>query len=184
MIRIFDIVFSALGLVLGFPMLMLVWLVCLCDTGSPLFFQQRVGRNMRLFTLVKFRTMLPGTVEVATHLAPEHAITRWGVILRKTRVDELPQLWNVLKGDMSLVGPRPCLANQTELLQCRQARNVHKARPGITGLGQICRVDMSTPELLARLDAHMMRNLTVRKYFYYIFLTFVGRRSRQRVGGF
>ena len=109
LIRFFDILFALLGLTLGLPVLALLWLMGLWDTGSPLFRQQRVGQNQQLFVLVKFRTMRPDAASVATHLADASAITSFGRFLRRTKLDELPQLWNVLKGEMSLVGPRPCL---------------------------------------------------------------------------
>src|SRR5215469_1490888 len=105
--------------------------------GSPLFRQARVGRHQKPFVLVKFRTMKPGTASVASHLVDVTSITRWGRFLRQTKLDELPQLWNVLKGEMSLVGPRPCLFNQEELIRERAQRGVFEARPGITGLAQI-----------------------------------------------
>lgn len=141
------------------------------DTGSPLFFQQRMGRNQRAFTLVKFRTMKVGTLSVATHLAPAASITRLGSFLRKTKLDELPQLWNVLKGDMSLVGPRPNLFNQYELIEQRQLRDVYQGRPGITGLAQVRGIDMSQPEKLAITDANMLANMNVFNYFKYILQT-------------
>lgn len=141
------------------------------DTGSPLFFQQRMGRNQRAFTLVKFRTMKVGTLSVATHLAPAASITRLGSFLRKTKLDELPQLWNVLKGDMSLVGPRPNLFNQYELIEQRQLRDVYQGRPGITGLAQVRGIDMSQPEKLAITDAKMLANMNVFNYFKYILQT-------------
>jgi O-antigen biosynthesis protein WbqP len=97
--------------------------------------------------------MRPGTSSVATHLADVNAVTRVGRFLRRTKLDELPQLWNVLKGEMSLVGPRPCLFNQTELISERASRGVFDVRPGITGLAQIQGIDMSTPKLLAETDS-------------------------------
>ena len=112
MLRVFDLVFSAVGLVLAGPLLLILTIAGLFDTGSPLFHQARVGRNKRPFTLVKFRTMRPDTKHVATHLADASAVTGLGKFLRRTKLDELPQLWNVLKGEMSLVGPRPCLFSQ------------------------------------------------------------------------
>ena len=102
MIRFFDILFSALGLLLGMPLLLLLALLGLFDTGLPLFRQVRVGRNQEPFTLIKFRTMRLDTVSVATHLASASSITPFGHFLRRTKLDELPQLWNVLKGEMSL----------------------------------------------------------------------------------
>lgn len=181
MIRLFDIVFSAIGLVLGFPVLLLLTLIGLFDTGSPLFCQQRVGRNQKPFTLVKFRTMRPDTASVATHLASAAAITPFGRFLRGSKLDELPQLWNVLKGEMSLVGPRPCLFNQTELIGEREKRGVFNARPGITGMAQVNDIDMSTPQLLAETDQRMLRSITVVDYFKYILLTVLGKGAGDRV---
>ena len=153
----------------------------LFDTGSPIFRQQRVGRNKRPFTLVKFRTMKPDTAHVASHLASSSAITPFGGFLRKTKLDELPQLWNVLWGDMSLVGPRPCLFNQQELINEREQRGVLVARPGITGLAQVNDIDMSTPVLLAETDAKMLQSLTLGNYFKYIVMTVAGKGSGDRV---
>src|SRR5690554_254015 len=131
MLRIFDIVFSFFGLVFGFPVLLVIYVLGLFDTGSPLFWQERVGRNKKPFTLVKFRTMKVDTASVASHLASTASITRMGGFLRKTKLDELPQLWNVLKGEMSLVGPRPNLFNQHELIAERDALGVYKDRKSV-----------------------------------------------------
>ena len=181
MIRLLDVVFALAGLVIGFPVLVVLWVLGLKDTGSPLFRQERVGRNKKPFTLVKFRTMRKDTASVASHLASADAITPFGRFLRRTKLDELPQLWNVLKGEMSLVGPRPCLFNQEELVAEREQRGVLDARPGITGLAQISDIDMSTPRLLAETDARMLADLTVGNYFRYIFLTITGKGSGDRV---
>lgn len=174
MLRLLDIFFALVGLVLGFPLLLAVYVVGLFDTGAPLFRQERVGRHQKPFTLVKFRTMRVGTLSVASHLADANAITPIGQFLRRTKLDELPQLWNVLKGEMSLVGPRPGLFNQQELLRARAAHGVYAARPGITGLAQISGIDMSTPELLAQTDARMLQTLGVAAYFRYIVQTVLG----------
>lgn len=181
MIRLFDILFSGLGLLLGLPVLGAIALVGWFDNGSPLFKQVRVGRFQRPFTLVKFRSMRPGTDSVATHLASSDAITPFGHFLRRTKLDELPQLWNVFKGEMSLVGPRPGLFNQQELTAERAARGVYNARPGITGLAQVNEIDMSTPKLLAETDAKMLESLTVADYFHYIFQTVAGKGSGDRI---
>ena len=174
MLRMFDILFSLLGLIFGAPLLLAIYLAGLFDTGAPLFRQVRVGRGQHPFTLVKFRTMRVGTASVASHLADAAAITRMGAFLRRSKLDELPQLWNVLKGEMSLVGPRPGLFNQQELLAARQKHGVFAARPGITGLAQISGIDMSTPELLAQTDARMLTDLTLTAYFRYIVQTVLG----------
>lgn len=180
-LRFLDVLFSAIGLVLALPLFALLIIVGWFDTGSPLFLQTRVGRQQRPFTLVKFRTMRPGTQSLATHLADAAAITRWGRFLRRSKLDELPQLWNVLKGDMSLVGPRPCLPSQTELIAERAARGVFAARPGITGLAQIHGIDMSTPALLAETDARMLQDLGLGAYFAYLFKTLTGAGRGDRI---
>lgn len=181
MLRLLDLIFSLVGLVLGAPVLLIIYLVGLFDTGSPLFRQERVGRDQRPFTLVKFRTMRPDTASVASHLADASAITPLGAFLRHSKLDELPQLWNVLKGEMSLVGPRPCLFNQTELIAERQSRGVFEAQPGITGLAQVNNIDMSMPKLLAETDAYMLQGLTLALYFKYIFMTVGGKGAGDRV---
>ena len=174
MIRILDFSFSFLGLVCGFPVLLVIYLIGLFDTGSPVFKQERVGKNKAPFTLVKFRTMSIDTTSVASHLASTASITKLGVFLRKTKLDELPQLWNVLKGDMSLVGPRPGLYNQEELILAREVKRVFDVRPGITGLAQVNNIDMSTPGLLAETDSKMIKEMSVKHYFKYIFKTVLG----------
>jgi len=179
--RIFDIVFSVFGLICLLPALTFILILGLFDTGSPVFWQKRVGRNKVPFTLVKFRTMSKDTPSMASHLASSASITLFGYFLRKTKLDELPQLWNVLKGDMSLVGPRPGLLNQFELTHARERHGVFKVRPGITGLAQISGIDMSTPELLAQTDAQMIAETSVRNYFKYIYLTIMGRGSGDRI---
>lgn len=181
MIRCLDFIFALLGLLFGFPVLLVIYVIGLFDTGSPLFLQERVGRNKQPFTLVKFRTMKVDTASVASHLASTSSITRLGGFLRKTKLDELPQLWNVLKGEMSLVGPRPNLFNQDELIAERDALGVYDVRPGITGLAQVNEIDMSTPKLLAETDQQMVKTLTLRDYFRYIFMTVAGKGSGDRV---
>lgn len=182
MMRTLDIFFSFIGLVFGFPILAVLFIIGLFDTGSPVFTQERVGRNKKPFTLVKFRTMKVDTASVASHLASSASITKFGHFLRKTKLDELPQLWNVLKGEMSLVGPRPGLFNQEELTQARERQNVFSVRPGITGLAQVNEIDMSTPELLAKTDREMIDNLSVGAYLRYILMTVTGSGSGDRVG--
>ncbi|VXC37991.1 Sugar transferase involved in LPS biosynthesis (Colanic, teichoic acid) [Pseudomonas sp. 8Z] len=180
-IRLFDVLFASLGLVFGFPVLLVIYVLGLFDTGSPLFRQERVGRQQKPFILVKFRTMAVDTASVASHLASSASITRLGAFLRKTKLDELPQLWNVLKGEMSLVGPRPGLFNQQELTAARAERGVFEVRPGITGLAQVSDIDMSTPQLLAETDQRMIRELTLAHYFKYILMTVLGKGAGDRV---
>lgn len=175
MFRGLDICISLIGLCIFCPLFMLIFFAGLLDTGSPLFLQTRIGRGELPFTLVKFRTMRKGTVSVATCLIDASAITPFGKFLRNTKLDELPQLWNVLKGEMSLVGPRPGLFNQLELIEARKRYRIFSVRPGITGLAQVNNIDMSTPELLAATDAKMIKDMTVFTYLKYILLTVVGR---------
>ncbi len=181
MLRFLDFVLAGIGLIVAMPLMALLYLVGLLDTGVPLFRQVRVGRFQKAFTLVKFRTMQPDTASVATHLADISSVTKFGHFLRRSKLDELPQLWNVLKGEMSLVGPRPCLFNQTELIEERALRGVFAARPGITGLAQINGIDMSTPRQLAETDAQMLRGLDLAAYFTYIIKTVTGAGRGDRI---
>ncbi|MCA6997447.1 sugar transferase [Dickeya solani] len=181
MLRILDVLLALIGLLCLWPVMLIVYVLGLFDTGSPVFIQQRVGRHQRPFNLIKFRTMVVTTESVATHLASRSAVTRLGAFLRKTKLDELPQLINVLKGEMSLVGPRPCLFNQQELRAERQARGVFDVLPGITGLAQVNAIDMSTPQKLAEWDQRMIQTLSVKHYFTYLVQTVVGKGSGDRV---
>ena len=181
MIRFFDFVFSFLGILFLWPVGLVLYIIGLFDTGSPIFKQERVGKNLKPFQLYKFRTMKMGTQSVASHLAGTASITPFGGFLRKTKLDELPQLINVLLGQMSLVGPRPNLFNQTELIAERQSRGVYNYLPGITGLAQINEIDMSTPKELAIKDAEMLADLSLSDYFGYIFATVGGKGQGDRV---
>ncbi len=174
MIRIFDIFFSFVGLILFSPLLLILFVMGYFDTGEPIFSQERVGRNKKAFQLYKFRSMHVNAPSLATHLVKFHFVTGYGSFLRKSKLDELPQLWNVFIGDMSLVGPRPNLFNQEELIYERNIRGVYSVRPGITGLAQINKIDMSSPKLLAETDARMILKLNKLCYFKYIFLTLFG----------
>lgn len=180
-IRILDLVLVCLGTLLLSPILLPTFIIIFLVVKSPIFCQERLGRDKKPFLLFKLRTMKPGTRSVATHLASESSITPFGRVLRRTKLDELPQVWNVLKGEMSLVGPRPGLANQIELTAAREAHGVFAVRPGITGLAQVNEIDMSTPELLAKTDAEMIRTASFKTYFKYIFLTVIGSGSGDRV---
>ena len=181
MTRIFDFLFSFIGLVILSPILIVLLIIGYFDTGSPIFRQERVGKGKETFRLMKFRSMHVNAPSVATHLASVSSITPFGSFLRKSKLDELPQLWNVLVGDMSLVGPRPNLYNQEELILERDFRAVYSVRPGITGLAQIQKIDMSTPKLLAEIDAQMIQNFNTVVYFKYIFLTVFGKGFGDRI---
>ncbi|MFA0697467.1 sugar transferase [Vibrio sp. 10N.222.49.C9] len=181
LIRFLDFFFALFGLLFLWPVFLVICILGYFDTGSPVFFQTRVGRNKKPFTLVKFRTMPVETQSVATHLVGANSVTKLGEFLRKTKLDELPQLYNVLKGEMSLVGPRPCLFNQQELIDERESRGVLAVRSGVTGLAQINDIDMSTPKLLAEWDKTMIQTLSVKLYFIYILQTVSGKGSGDRV---
>ena len=171
MIRIFDLLFSSIGLIFLSPLLILIWFIGLLDNSSPLFMQKRVGHNLQFFVLIKFRTMPKKTKSVGTHLIKNIKLTSFGYFLRRTKIDEIPQLFNVLLGDMSLVGPRPCLLNQRKLISERKKRGVFKVKPGITGLAQISGINMETPTLLSKVDLKMIKKMNLFYYFYYIFKT-------------
>jgi O-antigen biosynthesis protein WbqP len=179
--RIFDILFSFFGIVLLSPILIALIVIGYFDTGSPIFRQERVGKGKKSFRLMKFRSMHVNAPSVATHLASASSITPFGTFLRKSKLDELPQLWNVFVGDMSLVGPRPNLFNQEVLIHERDSRGVYSVPPGITGLAQINKIDMSTPQLLAEIDTKMIQELNTLGYFKYIFLTVFGKGFGDRI---
>ena len=171
MIRLLDILVSFFSLLLLSPLFILIFLIGFLDTGLPLFTQKRVGYNLKTFTLLKFRTMKIGTPSSGTHLINRSKVTNSGKFIRKYKLDELPQLLNVLMGHMSLVGPRPCLSNQKRLMIERKKRRVYKVKPGITGLAQVSGIDMSRPTLLAKTDLKMIKQMNLFYYFYYIFKT-------------
>jgi len=152
--RAFDLIVAAVMLVVTSPVILAAMLAVRATSPGPAIFSQlRVGREGRLFACRKLRTMREGTPSLPTHEAPANSVTPVGKLLRGTKIDELPQLWNVLKGEMSLVGPRPCLPTQTELIGHRERLGVLAALPGITGLSQIKGIDMSDPKRCAETDA-------------------------------
>ena len=181
MIRLIDFLASFFGLILLLPLILMLYIIGLFDTGSPIFKQKRVGKNKQPFTLYKFRTMNINTRSVATHLANQSDVTKFGFFLRKTKLDELPQLLNVLIGDMSLVGPRPCLFSQEELISEREKRGVYNFKPGITGLAQINDVDMSIPVKLSEFDALMLKDLNLTNYLKYVLATVTGKGQGDRI---
>ena len=181
LIRLIDIFLSLCGLICALPVLLILVFFGFFDTGAPIFRQKRFGQNQKPFMMIKFRTMREDTASVPTHLVNPSATTGFGRLLRRTKLDELPQLWNVLKGEMSLVGPRPGLPSQDALTKARAMQDVYAVKPGITGLAQIKGIDMSTPELLARTDAQMIAEMSVTNYFRFIFLTVVGNGRGDRI---
>ena len=173
--NLYDYFLSFTLLFFIWPLLLLIYLVILFDIGSPLFIQKRVGRNKKVFNLIKFRTMKIGTPSLASHKINSSYLSNTGRMLRKFKLDELPQLINVLKGEMSLVGPRPNLPIQKELIKERDKYNLYRFKPGITGLSQINNIDMSKPQLLAKSDYKMMININQIAYLKYLFRTLMGK---------
>ena len=151
MIRIFDFLFSFFGLLVLSPVLLILFAITYFDTGSPLFRQERIGRFEEPFTLIKFRTMQFDTASVASHLVDKSAITPIGSFLRKSHLDELPQLWNVLKGNMSLVGPRPALFSQEKLRDARKNMMFIECAQVLLGFHRLAVLTLLPPSFLLRL---------------------------------
>lgn len=152
--RTIDICFVFLMLVLFWWLLLALWLMIKLDSKGPgVFAQERIGKNGNEFTCYKFRTMHVGTEQRGTHEVSSSSITKIGHFLRKYKLDELPQIMNLMKNEMSLIGPRPCLPNQVELIHERGERGVLNVKPGISGYAQVRNIDMSDPVLLANTDA-------------------------------
>lgn len=174
--RSFDLIAAmAASVVLSLPIVVVALLVTLTSPGPALYWSDRVGRENRIFKMPKFRTMRVGTPAVATHLLadPTAYLTPIGSFLRKSSLDELPQLWSILKGDMSFVGPRPALFNQDDLVMLRTEQGVHKLPPGLTGWAQVNgRDELPIPEKV-KLDVEYLR----RRSFWFdlriLWLTFV-----------
>jgi O-antigen biosynthesis protein WbqP len=174
--RAFDTVASALFLLFFWPVL-LIFIIAIRfqNPGSAIFAQVRVGKQGRLFTCYKLRTMYSGTQNVPTHQVGASSVTPLGKQLRRFKIDELPQLLNVVIGDMSLVGPRPCLPSQTDLVEARRKLGVLEVLPGITGLAQVSGVDMSDALRLAEIDAQYVRTRSFLGDFKLIFATLRGQ---------
>ena len=183
-IRALDLAAAIGGLLVSAPLLAVLAIAVRATSPGPAFFAQpRVGRSEEVFTCYKLRTMSVDTVSAGTHEVSAMSVTALGRTLRRLKLDELPQLWNVLKGEMSLVGPRPGLPVQTELLQARRDKGVYRVRPGITGPGQVAGVDMSEPDRLALLDATYASRPQIGAYVRYVILTVLGKGQGDRVRG-
>jgi O-antigen biosynthesis protein WbqP len=159
--RILDVLLGILLLCfLSIPMILIALIVKLTSKGPVLYWSDRVGINNTIFRMPKFRTMRPDTPEMATHLMknPDHYLTSVGSFLRKFSLDELPQLWSILKGDMSFIGPRPALHNQDDLVNLRTIKGIHKLIPGITGWAQVNGRDDIPILLKVEYDAYYMNN--------------------------
>ncbi|CCM79151.1 sugar transferase [Rhizobium mesoamericanum] len=174
--RLFDICAAFFGLIVLSPIfLVLVVLVRRSSPGGALFLQERVGRFEVPFVCIKFRTMAAGSPNVGSHDAASSWITPLGRKLRAYKLDELPQLINVLRGEMSFVGPRPCLPTQHDVILARRKRKVFSVRPGITGLAQLQGIDMSTPETLAEVDARYIQKAGFWQDMILVISTLAGR---------
>lgn len=174
--RIFDFIFaSLLAASLLLPLLIIGLLVKLTSKGSILYWADRVGKDNHLFRMPKFRSMKTNTPAVATHLLddPKSVLTPIGEFLRKSSLDELPQLWNILKGDMSFVGPRPALFNQTDLIKLRTEQHIDSLLPGLTGLAQISgRDELTIPDKVA-LDRQYLEQKSFKLDLKILWLTFM-----------
>ena len=172
--RLFDLLLAAFAAILFlFPIMFVAALVHLTSSGPILYWSNRVGRNNQIFSMPKFRSMRVGTPAVATHLLadPRSHLTPIGSLLRRSSLDELPQLWSIIKGDMSFVGPRPALFNQHDLIEMRTRRGVHLLVPGLTGWAQINgRDELPIPQKVA-LDTYYLENKSLWFDMRIIFLT-------------
>lgn len=174
--RMFDFAAALIGLLVGAVAIAAMAVAVRMESiGNPIFAQTRVGRHGRPFTCYKLRTMYDDTAELPTHRVNASAVTPIGARLRRWKLDELPQLFNVLAGDMSLVGPRPCLPSQLALIEARRRRGVLNIRPGITGLAQVRGVDMSDPEKLATLDAQYVQEQSFMGDLHLLIATVAGK---------
>lgn len=177
--RLFDLALAAVLLIPGLLVCILsavvIWAEC---RANPFFRQVRVGRHERPFTLYKLRTMAPGTRQGRSHEVGSATVLRSGVPLRRLKFDELPQLWNILKGEMSFVGPRPGLPDDHVLTEARRSQGVFALLPGITGTAQLAGLDMSTPKELAAHDALYLSPWSLGRDLTILFRTFAGRGFR------
>lgn len=180
--RTIDITFAfCVTFFLWWALALIAFLIRMQSTGPAIFRQERVGRNRNPFICYKFRTMKLGTKQAATNEISADMVTAVGRFLRRTKLDELPQIWNILRNEISLVGPRPCLPIQNELVDARNRRDVLTLTPGISGLAQINDVDMSNPTRLALWDARYLALQSLELDFRIIIATATGRGRGDRV---
>jgi len=182
--RFFDITCSIIALfILGIPMLVVSLLVKLTSKGAVLYWSDRIGRDNAIFKMPKFRTMRTDTPNVATHLLgdSDSYLTSVGKFLRQTSLDELPQLFSIIKGDMSIVGPRPALYNQEDLIELRTAKGVHRLTPGLTGWAQINGRDELSIPVKVEFDEYYLKNRSFTFDMRIIFRTFISVVKRDGV---
>ena len=169
--RCFDVTIALVMIILSLPLVLVALGISWVETGSPIFVQKRVGQQGRYFYIFKIRTMSRDVPEVRTNLVKPSAIPRLCSVLRKYKIDEFPQLINVINGSMSLVGPRPGLPSDVTLSKLRQQWDVNKVLPGITGLAQVRGVDMSNPNTLVEVDNQMIKQFSLKLYFRILLAT-------------
>lgn len=180
--RIADLTIAILSLPLTVPLILLgMAAVRLTSPGPAIFRQKRVGLHGKPFTCYKLRTMYVATRDAPSHEIAAAAVTPVGKWLRRLKLDELPQIWNIIAGDMSFVGPRPCLPVQKELIAARMERGLYDIRPGITGVSQVAGIDMSDPEYLAQSDARYLENMSLMTDLRLIIATALGAGRGDRV---
>ena len=173
-INFFLRLLALIGLIIIFPLLFICAVFIVIENGFPIIFlQDRLGRNMEIFKIIKIRTMKKGIPNVGTHENIESDFLRIGLLIRKLKLDEFPQLINYALGSINLVGPRPGLPSQLELKNARDKRNIFNVKPGITGLSQILGYDMSNPELLSRVDAIYLKHYSLLLDITIFFATFL-----------
>tara|TARA_B110001450_G_C17456712_1_gene414382 strand:- start:41 stop:646 length:606 start_codon:yes stop_codon:yes gene_type:complete len=165
---------ALIGLMLISPLLIICSILIVIENGFPvIFLQKRLGKNMKVFKIIKIRTMKKGTPNVGTHENIDSDFLRIGLLIRKFKLDEFPQLVNYILGSINLVGPRPGLPNQVELKSARDQRNIFNVKPGITGLSQVLGYDMSNPELLSKVDAIYIKHYSILLDITIFFATFL-----------
>ncbi len=173
--RFVDIAAAFIGAILVLPIVVMAMIAIRRDSPGPvLFAQKRVGQHGKVFTCYKLRTMRHDTGDRPSHEVDASAVTPVGAKLRLWKIDEIPQLWNVLLGEMSLVGPRPCLPSQTQLIEARRTQGVLTLKPGITGIAQVRGIDMSEPDRLATVDAEYLRDPSLMRDVLLVFATIFG----------
>ncbi len=174
--RLFDLALAIiLTILFALPLLFVALAVCLTSSGPALYWSDRVGRDNKIFKMPKFRSMRTDTPSVATHLLdnPQSFLTPIGSFLRRSSLDELPQIWSVLVGDMSFVGPRPALYNQDDLIALRNERKVHTLVPGLTGWAQVNGRDELSISAKVDLDVEYMEKQSFFFDIYILYITFI-----------
>lgn len=175
-IKVLDFTFSIFGIIFFLPLIAIVSiLILVIDKQNPFFIQERIGKDKKKFKIIKLRTMKHDAPHLPAHEINNTYITKLGSFLRKYKIDELPQLINVLKGEMSFVGPRPSIESEHKIIKYRELKNIYNYKPGITGLATINKIDMSKPTLVAKLDKITMANLNFCNYILIIIQTGIGK---------